>query len=113
MHTTEGLSARMGSRSNTRTWVVRAVPSDGGSWFEQQIALMRSGPAEKELYLALGYALRRLGKQDLALTSEDLVAASAARPGWNPSDWSVDQAARLSFVLASDNDDATKLNDLV
>lgn len=87
-----------------RAWVVRAVPSDGGSWFEQQIALMRSGPAEKELYLALGYAIRRLGKQDLALTSEDLVAASTARPGWNPSDWSVDQAARLSFILASDND---------
>jgi len=91
-----------------RAWVVRAVPNEGGSWFEQQIALMRSGPTEKDLYLALGYAIRRLGKKDLALTSEDLVAASTARPGWNPSDWSVDQAARLSFVLASDNDDGTR-----
>ena len=91
-----------------RAWVARVVPNEGGVWFEQQIALMCSGPAEKELYLALGYAIRRLGKQDLALTSEDLVAARTARPGWNPSDWSVDQAARLSFVLASDDGDGAK-----
>ena len=91
-----------------RAWVARVVSNEGGVWFEQQIALMCSGPAEKELYLALGYAIRRLGKQDLALTSEDLVAAKTARPGWNPSDWSVDQAARLSFVLASDNDDGAR-----
>jgi len=91
-----------------RAWVVRAVPNEAAGWFEQQIALMCSEPAEKELYLALGYAIRRLGKQDLVLTSKDLVAASTARPGWTPSDWSVDQAARLSFVLASDNDDGTR-----
>jgi hypothetical protein len=89
-------------------WVVRSVPTDAARWFQQQVTTLRSAAAEKDLYLALGYAIRRLGKADLGLSSEDLLAARAARPGWNPSDWSIDQAARLAFILATDNGDAAK-----
>jgi hypothetical protein len=91
-----------------RAWVVRAVPGEAATWFDQQMTQLRSAPAEKNLYLALGYAIRRLGKTDLGLSSQDLVAASSARTGWDPSDWSVDQAARLAFVLASHDGDAAK-----
>ena len=91
-----------------RAWVVRAMPGEAATWFEQQIAVLRSAPAEKDLYLAIGYAIRRLGKKDLALSSEDLVTARSARPDWDPSDWSVDQAARLAFVLAGHDGDAAK-----
>jgi hypothetical protein len=48
----------------------------------------------------LGYATRKLGKGDLELKAEERAAAAAARPYWDPSDWSVDQAARIVFVLA-------------
>lgn len=91
-----------------RAWVVKAVPGKGAAWFEQQMTVVRSGSAEKDLYLALGYAIRRLGKDDLALSSDDLAAAKSARPDWDPSDWSVDQAARLAFVLASHDGDQAK-----
>lgn len=89
-------------------WVVRSVPSDTARWFEDRVASLSSGTTEKELYLALGYAIRRLGKSDLGLSSEDLVIAKATRPGWDPSDWSIDQAARLVFILATDDGDAAK-----
>ena len=89
-------------------WVVRSVPTDAARWFQQQVTTLRSAASEKDLYLALGYAIRRLGKADLGLSSEDLLAARAARPGWNPGDWSIDQAARLAFILATDNGDAAK-----
>jgi hypothetical protein len=89
-------------------WVVRSVPTDAARWFQQQVTTLRSAASEKDLYLALGYAIRRLGKADLGLSSEDLLAARAARSGWNPSDWSIDQAARLAFILATDNGDAAK-----
>src|SRR5688572_2451477 len=89
-------------------WVVRSVPTDAARWFQQQVTTLRSAASEKDLYLALGYAIRRLGKADLGLSSEDLLAARAARPGWNPSDWSIDQAARLAFILTTDNGDAAK-----
>jgi hypothetical protein len=42
---------------------------------------------------------RKLGKADLALRDEDLARARAARPGWDPTGWSVDQAARILLVL--------------
>lgn len=91
-----------------RAWVVRRVPGEGASWFDQQMSLLGSAPAEKDLYLALGYAIRRLGKQDLGLSAVDLTAARTARAGWDPSDWSVDQAARLAFILAAADGDAAK-----
>lgn len=90
-----------------RTWVARRSSADAQRWFDEQIAKLRSAPTEKDIYLALGYATRRLGKQDLNLSREDLAAAQATRPGWDPGDWSVDQASRVAFVLASfDGDDA-------
>src|ERR1051325_3646420 len=45
--------------------------------------------------------LRRLGKADLALTQDDRQRAAALRPGFDPSDWSVDQVARVAFMIAS------------
>jgi hypothetical protein len=90
------------------TWVVRSVPNDAARWFEDRVARLSSGTTEKELYLALGYAIRRLGKSDLGLSSSDLATAETIRPGWDPRDWSIDQAARLALILATDDGDAAK-----
>jgi len=90
-----------------RGWVARRIPAEARRWFDEQVARLGAAPAEKDIYLALGYATRRLGKHDLDLTREDLVAADAVRPGWDPGDWSIDQAARVAFVLVSfDGDEA-------
>jgi hypothetical protein len=88
-----------------RAWVARRSTAAGQHWFDEQVAKLSSSPTEKDVYLALGYATRRLGKQDLDLSQEDLAIAQAVRPGWIPSDWSVDQASRVAFVLASFNGD--------
>jgi hypothetical protein len=90
------------------TWVSNRAPRDAAKWFQQQLAAVQSVGSDKDLFLALGYAIRRLGKADLALSPEDLRAASAARPGWDPGDWSIDQAARLALILATDDGDAGK-----
>lgn len=45
-------------------------------------------------------APRKLGKADLALSEADLREADAARPGWDPRGWSVDQAARALLVIS-------------
>jgi hypothetical protein len=74
-------------------------------WFLGQIERLKSSPTEKDIYLALGYATRKLGKSDLELKAEERAAAAAARPLWDPSDWSVDQAARIVFVLAGQTRD--------
>jgi hypothetical protein len=88
-------------------WVARRIPAEARGWFDEQVAKLRAEPTEKDIYLALGYATRRLGKIDLDLSPGELADAGEARPGWDPSDWSIDQAARVAFILASfDGDDA-------
>jgi len=82
-----------------RTWVVRQA-GDHGAWFEEGLARLAAGAVERELHIVLGLAPRRLGKADLALDEADLAAADAVYPGWNPSGWSVDGAARVAALLA-------------
>jgi hypothetical protein len=89
-------------------WVTTRAPAEAKGWFEGQITRLESQPTDKDVYLALGYATRKLGKDDLELTAAQLGDAEAARPGWNPADWSIDQAARIAFILAGFDGDVAK-----
>ena len=88
------------------SWVVARSSAAAADWFLGQIERLKSTPSDKDIYLALGYATRKLGKGDLELKAEERAAAAAARPYWDPSDWSVDQAARIVFVLAGQTRDS-------
>jgi hypothetical protein len=88
-------------------WLERQLPKDGYTWFDETRRSLMAGAGERPLVIAFGMAPRKLGKADLHLSPEDLLAASALRPGWDPRDWSIDQAARLCFLLATfDGDEA-------
>ena len=90
-------------------WVRERTAGDGRRWFDVTLErLQRTDAGDRDLYIALGFAPRRLGKADLALGAVDLEAARAARPGWDPSAWSVDQAARLVFLLARFDGEETR-----
>lgn len=86
-------------------WLRRQLPEAQASWLDERIATVREG-GDRDLHIALGLAPRKLGKADLALTGADLKDADAARPGWDPRGWSVDQAARILLLLAGGGDDA-------
>ena len=93
-----------------RRWLDRQFPGEAGSWLRQQIEKVSDGgggAADRNLYLAVGLVPRRIGKDDLRLDDGDLADAAAARRGWDPRGWSVDQAARVALLLASfDGDEA-------
>ncbi|MCK5622127.1 MAG: EboA domain-containing protein [Alphaproteobacteria bacterium] len=86
-----------------RNWLARQLDEAARAWFDEQLA--KAGGADRDLYLAIGLAPRKLGKADLELKPDDLVAADAARPGWNPAGWSVDQAARVALLLTAARDE--------
>ncbi|MBE9551943.1 MAG: EboA domain-containing protein [Proteobacteria bacterium] len=86
-----------------RGWLARQLDEAARAWFDEQLA--KASGADRDLYLAIGLAPRKLGKADLELGAEDLAAADAARPGWNPAGWSVDQAARVALLLAAARDE--------
>lgn len=92
-------------------WVVERVPPEAAAWFEEQLAAVRAAADPKPLFLALGWTPRRLGKADLRLPPAELEAAARLRPGFDPVDWSVDQAARVALVLASHDGDGRRFKD--
>lgn len=81
-----------------RDWVM-ARAGEHGPWVSESLAELAAGAPERALHIFLGYAPRKLGKADLALSAAELAAADGAHPGWNPADWSVDGAARVLALL--------------
>jgi hypothetical protein len=80
-------------------WLHRQAPESACAWLDGQIAKLGSEARDRDVYVALGLASRKLGKADLDLGPADLEHAQAARPGWDPRGWSVDQAARILILL--------------
>ena len=88
-------------------WIARTGGAGGTQWFRGAINDVVHASNDRALGVAIGLAPRRLGKADLALTNDDKKRAAALRPGFDPSDWSVDQVARVAFMIAShDGSDA-------
>ena len=82
-----------------RGWVARQA-GDQAAWFDEALVALGRSPVERDLHIVLGLAPRRLGKADLRLSQTDLADARGARPGWDPSGWSMDGAARVAALLA-------------
>jgi hypothetical protein len=80
-------------------WLHRQLPEAGSAWLNEQLDRLTGEVGDRDLYVALGLAPRRLGKADLDLSAADLESAQSARPGWDPRGWSVDQAARVLLLL--------------
>lgn len=81
-------------------WLERRLAGDAAVWLRERLEALAGGTSDRDLFLAVSLVPRKLGKEDLGLGPEDLAAAERARAGWNPGDWSVDQAARLALLLA-------------
>lgn len=94
----------------------RLTPEQRG-WLDDQLGRIKKNPDGATLAMAIGLAPRKLGKADLAPDGAELKAAAKVRPGLDPSGWSVDQTARILFLLASfDGDEAafaTRLDTLL
>ena len=85
-------------------WLQRQLPDAPLQWLEEQLAKFADDPSERVLYIALGMAPRRLGRDDLQLRDTDLRAAANARCDWDPLGWSVDQAARILLLCRAGGD---------
>ena len=82
-----------------QSWLRRSLSADTLGWLDDAVGKAAQGES-RAFFVAFSQAPRRLGKADLGLTAADLADADAARPGWSPQRWTVDQAARTRLVLA-------------
>jgi hypothetical protein len=81
-------------------WIEASVEAERCDWFHERMAAIRRGDG-RSLAVASGLAPRRLGRADLVLGPEAIADAGRAREGFDPTGLSVDQAARIAFVLAA------------
>jgi hypothetical protein len=88
-------------------WLAARLPPQASAWLESATARVRGASGDRELFFAIGEASRRVGREPLNPGTDELQAASASRPGWDPRDWTIDGAARVRLLLASTADDAT------
>ena len=87
------------------------LPVDAQTWLGDAAQKLRDG-SDADLYRSVSLVTRKIGKADLELGPAEMKQAAAAREGWNPSDWSLDQAARIYLLLVSASDGATFLRRL-
>ncbi len=79
-------------------WLDRQLPESARDWLAGQLAKARSEPTRTNLEIFLGLAPRRLGREDLDLRLPDHADADGLRSGWDPTSWTVDQAARIAAL---------------
>lgn len=89
-----------------KSWIFRQLPEPAAEWFRDRLSKLESDPQKQSFDITFGMIPRKLGKDDLQLSADDLAAANAAREGWNPSQWSIDAAARILILtdISKDND---------
>lgn len=96
-----------------RAWLEKRISADALTWLGQQAAMIGSGEKPLQLGVAIGLAPRKIGKADLDLTLGEQEGGRIIRPGLDTAGWSLDQTARMLFVLASHRgDDAAFAADL-
>ena len=86
------------------SWIASRVDTAALNWIDDRAKAVAAGD-KKSLFIAFGLVPRKVGKADLALTEAERNAAESARPGWNPTGWSLDQLVRTCFVLTYPADD--------
>jgi hypothetical protein len=84
-----------------RGWIEPRMPGEAREWVAEAMDEMATRPTDSRLYRLFSEVAHRCGVQDLLLSSTELAAADAVRPGWTPVDWTLDQAVRLAILLAS------------
>ena len=101
----------MTPRELLQQWLEVRLSAEARSWLADAAAKLRNG-SDTDLYRSISLVTRKIGKADLALTAAESKQAAAVRKDWNPSDWSLDQAARIYLLLVSAKDGATFLRRL-
>lgn len=87
-------------KSLLHKWIMRQISTEQGAWLDKTLQQVAEPGSDRLLFMAFSSVPRYTGKADLQLNDDDLKAADAARSGWSPSQWSLDQAGRALLLLS-------------
>ena len=83
------------------SWLRNQLPPSSWEWLAEKMRVVQGETSDRYFYLAISLVPRKIGKDDLTLTIQDINDAHQARSGWTPVGWSFDQAARIALLLSS------------
>ncbi len=89
-------------------WIRSQASEKSLAWLDEQLERISEGAPEWIFFTSFSSVPRHLGKADLALDDAALKLAGEARRGWNPRNWSIDQAGRTLLLLRLPHDDAVR-----
>ena len=84
-------------------WLDVRLNASASHWLHASVVEIEAEAqaSDRALFRCVSLASRKLGKAPLALDAQALTVADRARPGWDPSNWTVDQAGRVRLLLAA------------
>jgi hypothetical protein len=82
-------------------WLDERLEAAAAAWLRESVASLAGGGSDRDLYRCVSLAARKVGKAPLAPDAAARAAAAQTRPGWDPSAWTVDQAARVLLLLST------------
>jgi hypothetical protein len=85
-------------------WLDLRLEAPAAQWLRECAAGLARAATDRDLFRWVSLASRKLGKAPLALDAAERAVAGQARPGWDPSAWTIDQAARVRLLLAAAGD---------
>lgn len=83
-----------------QAWLDARLTDPARAWLAEKSAQLAAGAPEKVAFAAFSAALRHAGKEPLRPDPAALAAAGAAVEGWDPSAWTLADAARIRLLLA-------------
>lgn len=81
-------------------WLKVRINAKAITWLDEKIAAFANSPAHRVVFTAFSSAPRFCGKGSLQLTAAELGNAQVTVTNWLPKDWTLEDAARISLLLA-------------
>ena len=87
-----GRGVRSRSAQMLYQWLTQALSQQSVEWLAAKLERISAGNSRTLLYITFSSIPRRIGKDDLNLAPDMLAEANTVCEGWDPKNWSVDQA---------------------
>lgn len=80
-------------------WIKARIEPAEFDWLKTRLQLLKTDYSDRDLYITLGLIPRKLPRDDLNLSADDVKSAQRdCGRLWNPEDWSIDAAARCLVI---------------
>ncbi len=96
----------MGIKELFAGWIKDRTSGENWNWVQDTAQKLRSSSNENSIFPVFGMAFRKLGKEALNLSHEELEEAGLQVEGFYPCHLTLDEAARIYFLLSLPTDDA-------